>query len=201
MTRVMVPCEVDPPDLAESYLLRHTAQADGAPASAAAATSASDGGGDGAPDGDATAAAQQQLGGLSVADASSEATPMVRGAGAPDTTAAPSPPAGEATAAAAADMSPDVVIEHCLLAGLHSLPDSGLPILTSDFYSKHMLPHKPPGARESHCNPHMPKFGCSLWPSKLFPCWYACVAACLNGHEACSGILSNLSWGDDRRER
>ena len=33
----------------------------------------------------------------------------------------------------------------CLLGGLHSLADAELPIQTSDFYSKHMLPAKPEG--------------------------------------------------------
>ena len=33
----------------------------------------------------------------------------------------------------------------CLLGGLQSLTDAELPIQTSDFYSKHMLPAKPEG--------------------------------------------------------
>ena len=41
---------------------------------------------------------------------------------------------------------PDGVVEYCLMAGLHSVADAELPIMTSDFYSKHMLPNKPPGA-------------------------------------------------------
>lgn len=36
-------------------------------------------------------------------------------------------------------------MQECLLGGLHSLEDSELPIQTSDFYSKHMLPAKPEG--------------------------------------------------------
>ena len=35
--------------------------------------------------------------------------------------------------------------QECLFGGLHSVEDSELPILTSDFYSKHMLPAKPEG--------------------------------------------------------
>ena len=34
---------------------------------------------------------------------------------------------------------------HCLIAGLHSLGDDVLPIMTSDFYSKHMQAAKPEG--------------------------------------------------------
>jgi translation initiation factor 2D len=37
-------------------------------------------------------------------------------------------------------------LQECLLGGLQSLQDAELPILTSDFYSKHMLPAKPEGA-------------------------------------------------------
>lgn len=37
-------------------------------------------------------------------------------------------------------------MQECLLGGLQSLTDAELPILTSDFYSKHMLPAKPEGA-------------------------------------------------------
>lgn len=41
---------------------------------------------------------------------------------------------------------PDGIVEYCLMAGLHSVTDAELPIMTSDFYSKHMLPNKPLGA-------------------------------------------------------
>ncbi|BDA49270.1 Eukaryotic translation initiation factor 2D [Coccomyxa sp. Obi] len=41
---------------------------------------------------------------------------------------------------------PDQTIEACLLGGLQSVADEDLPMLTSDFYSKHMLPAKPDGA-------------------------------------------------------
>ena len=44
-------------------------------------------------------------------------------------------------------MGQDELAEHCLLCGLQSLQDAELPIMTSDFYSKHMLPAKPPGKR------------------------------------------------------
>ena len=44
-------------------------------------------------------------------------------------------------------MGQDELAEHCLLSGLQSLQDAELPIMTSDFYSKHMLPAKPPGER------------------------------------------------------
>lgn len=37
------------------------------------------------------------------------------------------------------------MIEHCLLAGLHAVEDSALPMLTSDFYAKVMLPNRPAG--------------------------------------------------------
>ena len=33
----------------------------------------------------------------------------------------------------------------CLLEGLHAVTDGELPMLTSDFYAKHMLPAKPEG--------------------------------------------------------
>jgi hypothetical protein len=49
--------------------------------------------------------------------------------------------------------SQDALLELCLLAGLLSLSDSELPLLTSDFYSKHMLPAKPPG---THLPPTLP---------------------------------------------
>ncbi len=41
--------------------------------------------------------------------------------------------------------SQDTLVEQCLLKGLHSVSDAELPIQTSDFYSKHMLPAKSPG--------------------------------------------------------
>ncbi|CAL5226777.1 g9634 [Coccomyxa viridis] len=49
-------------------------------------------------------------------------------------------------AAAAAPLSQDELIEVCLLEGLHAVTDGELPMLTSDFYAKHMLPAKPEGA-------------------------------------------------------
>ena len=51
-----------------------------------------------------------------------------------------------ASAAPAVDVSnPDAVAVHCLLAGCHSVDDGELPIMTSDFQSRHMLPNLPEG--------------------------------------------------------
>lgn len=59
--------------------------------------------------------------------------------------AAAEPPA--ASTAPAVDISnPDAVAIHGLLAGCHSVADSELPVMTSDFQSKHMLPNLPEGA-------------------------------------------------------
>ena len=44
-----------------------------------------------------------------------------------------------------ADLSPDEIADSCLLAGLGTVSDKEMPIMTSDFYTKHMLPAKPPG--------------------------------------------------------
>lgn len=53
----------------------------------------------------------------------------------------------QTAAAPAVDISnPDAVAVHCLLAGCHSVGDGDLPIMTSDFQSKHMLPNLPEGA-------------------------------------------------------
>ena len=41
--------------------------------------------------------------------------------------------------------SQDELLHYCLLAGLRRVPPSELPCLTSDFYSKYMLPAKPAG--------------------------------------------------------
>ena len=41
--------------------------------------------------------------------------------------------------------SQDQLLEYCLLAGLRRIPPTELPCLTSDFYSKYMLPAKPAG--------------------------------------------------------
>lgn len=46
--------------------------------------------------------------------------------------------------------SPDAVAVHCLLAGCHSVNDSELPIMTSDFQSKHMLTNLPEGGLCAH---------------------------------------------------
>ena len=45
----------------------------------------------------------------------------------------------------------------CLLGGLQAVTDDDLPMLTSDFYAKHMLPAKPEGG----CLPLAPLKGCS----------------------------------------
>ncbi|KAL4852879.1 Eukaryotic translation initiation factor 2D [Chlorella vulgaris] len=50
---------------------------------------------------------------------------------------------GDAAAAAAIDM--DALLEAAVLAGLQTLKTADLPIQTSDFYTKHMLPAKPEG--------------------------------------------------------
>lgn len=42
-------------------------------------------------------------------------------------------------------LSPDEVAETCLLAGLMTVSDKEMPIMTSEFYTRHMLPAKPPG--------------------------------------------------------
>ena len=47
--------------------------------------------------------------------------------------------------ASTSGLSLDEVADSCLLAGLLTLADKDLPIMTSDFYTKHMLPAKPPG--------------------------------------------------------
>ena len=61
-------------------------------------------------------------------------------------TASPDAEPPTALAAPAVDISnPDAVAVHCLLAGCHSVGDSELPIMTSDFQSKHMLPNLPEG--------------------------------------------------------
>ena len=58
----------------------------------------------------------------------------------------------QAEAAAPVPTDPDGVVEHCLLVGLLAVTDEELPIMLSDFYSKHMLANKPDGA--SHAWPH-----------------------------------------------
>lgn len=56
------------------------------------------------------------------------------------TTAAAPPPADWDTPA-----GQDALAEHCLLAALTTVADADLPLLTSDLYSKHMAPARPPG--------------------------------------------------------
>jgi hypothetical protein len=55
-------------------------------------------------------------------------------------------PGAADAAAAPLEMDADAAVEYCLLAGLHCVQDAELPMLTSDFYTKHMLACKPPGA-------------------------------------------------------
>lgn len=70
--------------------------------------------------------AEDALGGLSLGDASPQAGSK----------------GGEA-----GGMDMDAILECCLLGGLLAVPDGELPLLTSDFYSKYMLPAKPQGGR------------------------------------------------------
>jgi hypothetical protein len=50
---------------------------------------------------------------------------------------------------------PDGIVEHCLLAGLLAVTDEELPIMLSDFYSKHMLANKPNGASQAWPQSHL----------------------------------------------
>ena len=43
-------------------------------------------------------------------------------------------------------LSQDELAEHCLAAGLVRVKDKDLPIITSDFYSKFMVPSRPAGS-------------------------------------------------------
>ena len=99
-----------------------------------------------APAADAAAAAPAQSETAHLVEASA-------GAGQEASNGTPSadaqPPA--ASAAPAVDVSnPDAVAVHCLLAGCHSVDDSELPIMTSDFQSKHMLTNLPEGGPCAH---------------------------------------------------
>lgn len=47
--------------------------------------------------------------------------------------------------AASAPQDPDSIMDGCLMTGLHLVPDSELPLLTSTFYAKYMLQGKPTG--------------------------------------------------------
>ena len=53
--------------------------------------------------------------------------------------------------AAPVPTDPDGIVEHCLLAGLLAVADEELPIMLSDFYSKHMLANKPDGEFTHAC--------------------------------------------------
>ena len=55
--------------------------------------------------------------------------------------------AGAATAGRAAPVDMDAQLEAAAIAGLHTLKTAELPIQLSDFYTRHMLPTKPEGAR------------------------------------------------------
>ncbi len=46
-------------------------------------------------------------------------------------------------------------MEHCLLAGLLAVTDEELPVMLSDFYSKHMLANKPEGECGDHAMHHL----------------------------------------------
>jgi hypothetical protein len=90
---------------------------------------------------DTAAAAPAQPAHAQAAEPSAEPG-QVASSGTASADAAPS----AASAATAVDISnPDAVAVHCLLAGCHSVNDSELPIMTSDFQSKHMLPNLPEG--------------------------------------------------------
>lgn len=70
-----------------------------------------------------------------------------------DAPAAAGPAAGpKAEDAAEQDepLSMDEVVERCLLGGLLAVPEAELPIMASDFYTKYMLPCRPPG---NFCSP------------------------------------------------
>ncbi|KAK9846268.1 hypothetical protein WJX81_000422 [Elliptochloris bilobata] len=71
------------------------------------------------------------------ADSQAEAASSGAAGAAAGSLEAPAPPVPE---------SQDQLLEYCLLAGLRRVPPTELPCLTSDFYSKYMLPAKPAGA-------------------------------------------------------
>lgn len=50
-------------------------------------------------------------------------------------------------------MSHDEIAEQSLLVGLQLVKDKDLPIITSDFYSKFMVPNRPPGRLSWPLNP------------------------------------------------
>ena len=54
-------------------------------------------------------------------------------------------PKAEAAAEQDEPMSMDEIVERCLLGGLLAVPETELPLMASDFYTKYMLPCRPPG--------------------------------------------------------
>lgn len=96
------------------------------------------------------------------------------------------PAAGAATAAATpagAAEAPalegqDQLLEYCLLAGLRRVPTSELPCLTSDFYSKYMLPAKPAGMVPCHAVLH----AVAECVAQVQQCW--CHVSCARGSSA-----------------
>lgn len=52
-----------------------------------------------------------------------------------------------------------LALQMCLFGGLQRVTDDELPLLTSDFYAKHMLPAKPEGKLNLHAFCHED----SLW--------------------------------------
>lgn len=99
-----------------------------APAAAAASDDEEDQGKDGASAADAAAS---QVAALDLDSAPPPPAPTTPGLP-PDID--PDTPAGQ-----------DALAEYCLLAALAGVADSDLPMLTSDLYSKHMVPAKPAG--------------------------------------------------------
>lgn len=71
---------------------------------------------------------------------------------------------GECREEAGSSDNQDELVELCLLRGLHSLTDAELPLQTSDFYSKHMLPAKPPGDLRRASVPSLPPCLCDRAP-------------------------------------
>lgn len=92
---------------------------------------------------------------------------------APANAPAPADPPETAAAPAVDSSSPDAVAVHCLLAGCHSVDDADLPIMTSDFQSKHMLPNLPEGKIASH-----------------WSCMFRCVPSCIDCQPAYGILLS-----------
>ena len=71
---------------------------------------------------------------------------------------------------AAVPHTPDGIMDACLMAGLHLVPDSELPLLTSTFYAKYMLQGKPAGRAPATC--------CSYALPDTFEC-HTAINTCL----------------------